>query len=184
MLAAAKPTGKVGIVIDNGALSRGGKEKTIRSKIVEEDLIEAVILLPGKLFYNTPAKGVIIIFNKNKPPERKGKILFINASNEYEPHPSIRRLNRLGKQNIEKIAKAYHEFKDIEGFARVVDIREVRENDYNLNVTLYVTPPLETEEVDLERELRELLEIERQAVEARAKALQYIQQVIQANRQG
>lgn len=184
MLAAAKPTGKVGIVIDNGALFRGGKEKTIRSKIVEEDLIEAVILLPGKLFYNTPAQGVIIIFNKNKPPERKGKILFINASNEYEPHPDIRRLNRLGKKNIEKIAKAYHEFKDVEGFAKVVDLKEVRENNYNLNVTLYVTPPLETEQIDLEKELQELLEIQKQAEEAQAKALQYIHQVIQANKQG
>ncbi len=182
MLAAAKPTGRVGIVIDSGALFRGGKEKTIRSKIVETDLVEAVILLPEKLFYNTQAPGVIIIFNKNKPHERKGKILFINASNEYEPHPEIRRLNRLGKQHIEKIAKTYHEFKDIEGFARVADIREVRENDYNLNVTLYVTPPLETEQIDLEKELQELLEIQKQAEEARAKALQYIHQVIQANK--
>ncbi len=182
MLAAAKSGGKVGVVIDNGALFRGGKEKTIRSKIVEADLVEAVILLPEKLFYNTQAPGVIIIFNKNKPPERKGKILFINASNEYEPHPSIRRLNRLGKQHIEKIAKTYHEFKDIEGFARVVDIREVRENDYNLNVTLYVTPPIEIEEIDLEKELQELLEIQKQVEEAQTKALQYIQMIIQANK--
>ena len=184
MLAAAKPTGKVGIVIDNGALFRGDREKTIRSRIVEEDLVEAVILLPEKLFYNTQAPGVIIILNKNKPPERKDKVLFINASNEYEPHPSIRRLNRLGKKNIEKIAKAYHEYKTIEGFSKIVDLQEIRENDYNLNVTLYVTPPLELEEIDLEKELQELLEIEKQAQEARAKALQYIQQVIQANKQG
>ena len=182
MLAAAKPTGKVGVVIDNGALFRGGKEKTIRSKIVEADLVEAIILLPEKLFYNTQAPGAIIIFNKNKPPERKGKIIFINASNEYESHPSIRRLNRLGKQHIEKIAKTYHEFKDIEGFARVVDIREVRENDYNLNVTLYVTPPIEIEEIDLEKELQELLEIQKQVEEAQTKALQYIQMIIQANK--
>jgi len=182
MLAAAKPTGKVGVVIDNGALFRGGREKTIRSKVVDADLVEAVILLPEKLFYNAPAPGAIIIFNKNKPPERKGKILFINASNEYEPHPSVRRLNRLGEKNIEKIAKAYHEFKDVEGFARVVDLKEVRENDYNLNVTLYAIPPLKMEEIDLEKELQELLEIEKQVAEARAKALQYIQQVIQANR--
>ena len=182
MLAAAKSGGKVGIVIDNGALFRGGKEKTIRSKIVEADLVEAIILLPEKLFYNTQAPGVIIIFNKNKPPERKGKIIFINASNEYESHPEIRRLNRLGKQHIEKIAKAYHEFKNIGGFAKIVDLKEVRENDYNLNVTLYVMPPIEIEEIDLEKELQELQEIEKQAEEARAKALQYIQQIIQANK--
>ncbi len=184
MLAAAKPTGKVGIVIDNGALFRGGKEKTIRSKIIEEDLIETVILLPEKLFYNTQAPGVIIIFNKQKPPERRGKILFINASNQYEPHPTIRRLNKLGTKHIQKIVEIYKEFKEEPGLSHIATLKEVRGNDYNLNVTLYVTPSLETEEIDLERELQELLEIEKQAREARAKALQHIQQVIQANKQG
>ncbi|RLI48876.1 MAG: SAM-dependent DNA methyltransferase, partial [Candidatus Thorarchaeota archaeon] len=138
MLAAVKDDGKVGVVIDNGALFRGGKEKTIRSRIIEEDLIEAVILLPEKLFYNTSAPGAIIILNKNKPEERKGKILFINASEEYEPHPDVKKLNKLGEKNIKKIVDAYDKFEDIEGFARVVDIKEIKENDYNLNVTLYV----------------------------------------------
>ena len=182
MLAAAK--GKVGVVIDNGALFRGGSEKAIRSKIVGDDLVEAVILLPEKLFYNTSAPGAIIIFNKNKPPERKGKILFVNASGEYERHPEVRRLNRLGRNHIEKIAKVYREFKTVEGFSRVVDLKEVARNDYNLNVTLYVTPQLEAEEINLEKELQELLELNKQAEELGAKAIQYIQQVMQANKQG
>ncbi len=177
-------TRKAGVVIDNGALFRGGKEKNIRKKIVEEDLVETVILLPEKLFYNTQAPGVIIIFNKQKPPERKGKILFINASQLYEKHPEVRRLNRLGEQHIQKIVEIYKAFKEEPGLSHVATLKEVRENDYNLNVTLYVTPPLETEQIDLEKELQELLEIEKQAMEARAKALQYIQQVIQANKQG
>ena len=183
MLAAAKPTSRVGIVIDSGALFRGDREEAIRSEIVSGDLVEAVILLPEKLFYNAQAPGVILIFNKQKPPERKGKILFINASNEYEQHPEIRRLNRLGRNHIEKIVKVYREFKTVEGFSRVVDLKEVAENDYNLNVTLYVTPPLEAEEIDLEKELQELQELSRQAEELRAKAIQYIQQVMQANKQ-
>jgi len=175
-------TKKAVVVIDQGALFRGGREREIRSKIVDEDLVEAVILLPGELFYNTQAPGVIIVFNKNKPAERKGKIVFINASNEYEPHPEIKRLNRLGEVHIEKIIKAYKEFRDIEGFARVVGLEEVRANDYNLSVTLYVAPPIEAEEVDLEKELRELLELEKQTEEAMKKALYYIQQVVQANK--
>ncbi len=177
-------TRKAGVVIDNGALFRGGKEKNIRKKIVEEDLVEAVILLPEKLFYNTQAPGVIIVFNKQKPPERRGKILFINAGQLYEKHPEVRRLNRLGEQHIQKIVEIYKAFKEEPGLSRIATLREVRENDYNLNITLYVAPPLETEPVDLEKELQELLEVEKQAMEARAKALQYIQQVIQANRQG
>lgn len=177
-------TRKAGVVIDNGALFRGGKEKNIRKKIVEADLIDAVILLPEKLFYNTQAPGVIIIFNKQKPPERKGKILFINASQLYEKHPEVKRLNRLGEEHIEKIVEVYKEFKEEPGLSRIVSLKEVRENDYNLNVTLYVTPPIETEEIDLEKELQELLEIEKQAAEARRKAIHYIQEIIKANKQG
>lgn len=174
---------KAGIVIDQGALFRGGREKNIRKKIVEEDLIEAIILLPEKLFYNTQAPGVIIIFNKNKSRERKGKILFINASQLYEKHPEIRRLNRLGEKHIEKIIEVYREFKEEPGLSHIATLREVRENDYNLNVTLYVTPLIEMEEIDLEQELNELLEISKQAEEAKAKAIQYIQQIIQASKQ-
>ena len=174
---------KMAVVIDQGALFREGREKEIRKKVVEDDLLDAVVLLPEKLFYNTQAPGVILVFNKQKPLERKGKTLFINASNEYEPHPEVRRLNRLGDANIEKIVNAYREYRDVPGFAKVVTLDEIRKNGYNLNVTLYVTPQLDAEEVDLEKEFQELLEVNRQVEEAMAKAMQYIQQVIQANRQ-
>jgi len=103
--------GRVGIVIDNGCLFRGGKERIIRSRILEDDLIECVILLPEKLFYNTGAPGAIVIFNKNKPEERKKKFLFINASQEYEQHSDVRKLNKLGDKNIEKIVGVYRDFK-------------------------------------------------------------------------
>jgi len=171
---------KAVVVIDQGALFRGGKEKKIRSEIVDKDFIEAVILLPEKLFFNTNAPGVIIVFNKNKPAERKGKILFINASNEYEPHPEVKKLNKLGEKHIEKIVKTYREFKDIEGFSKVVSLEDVKANDYNLNVTLYVTPPIETEEIDLEKELQELLELETQTEETMKKVLDYTRQIVQA----
>ncbi len=156
MLASAKDDGRVGIVIDNGALFRGGAERRIRSKIVKEDLLECVILLPEKLFYNTGAPGAIMVFNKAKPEERKGRVLFINASLEYEKHPEIRKLNRLGEKNIEKIVKAYNEFKDGDGFSRAVGLDEIKENDYNLNVTLYVFPIEEEEEIDVKAEWKEL----------------------------
>ncbi|MGC8911931.1 MAG: N-6 DNA methylase [Nitrososphaeria archaeon] len=108
-------------------------------------------MTPEKLFYNTGAPGAIIIFNKNKPPERRDKILFINASNEFIPHPSVRRLNSLSKENIEKIVTAYRKFVDIPGFCRVVDKKEIVDNDCNLNVTLYVMPVEEVERIDISR---------------------------------
>ncbi len=147
---------KAGIVLDSGALFRGGKEKTIRKRFIEDDLIEAIVLLPEKIFYNTQAPGIILVLNKNKPEERKGKILFINASNEYIKHPEVKKLNKLSDENIEKIARAYKEFKDVVGFCRVVDIEEIKKNDYNLNVSLYVFPIDEGEDIDLKEVYEEL----------------------------
>jgi len=134
MLSSAKE--KVIVVIDTGCVSRGGREKLIRQKIVEDDLIESVILLPEKLFYNTGAPAVIIVFNKNKPKERKEKILLINASKEFKPG---KKQNTLSKENIQKIVKAYREFKDVEKFARVVTIKEIKSADYNLSPSRFVS---------------------------------------------
>ncbi|MFQ6087521.1 MAG: type I restriction-modification system subunit M [Candidatus Methanofastidiosia archaeon] len=179
MIASAdEENGRVGVVIDNGCLFRGGKEKTIRTRVLEEkDLIECVILLPEKLFYNTGAPGAIIIFNKNKPEERRRKILFINASKEYEKHPEVRKLNRLSDENIEKVADAYKEFKDRKGFVRVVTLDEIKENDYNLNVTLYVFPEIEIEEIDIEKEWEELRGIEEEISKVEEKIEGFLREV-------
>jgi type I restriction enzyme M protein len=170
MLASADDkTGRVGVVIDNGCLFRGGKEKVTRTGVVNADLIESVILLPEKLFYNTGAPGAVIILNKNKTDERDGKILFINASREFKQHPEVRKLNQLGDEHIEKIVEAYREFKDTEGFSKVFDLEKIKENDYNLNVTLYVFPEEAAEEIDVEEEWKEIrtLEEELQEIERR-----------------
>ena len=164
----------VGVVIDNGALFRGGREKKIREKIVDKDWVDAVLLLPEKLFYNTGAPGAIIIFNKKKEERRKGKILFINASQEYEKHPDVRKLNILSEKNIEKIVKAYRNFKNEDGFARVVDLQEIRENDYNLNVTLYAFPEIEEEEIDVDREWEEIRKIDKEMQEVNDKIEEYL----------
>lgn len=171
---------KVGIILDSGVLFREGKEKTIRRDIVEKDLIEAIILLPTKLFYNTSAPGVIIIFNKSKSPERKEKILFINASNEYEQHPSIKRLNILATNNIEKILDAYRNFKNIDGFSRVVEIKEIRENDYDLNITQYVIPRSIEEHIDISAEFHKLEQIEERLQDINKELKSYITQIIRA----
>ncbi|RLI46645.1 SAM-dependent DNA methyltransferase [Candidatus Bathyarchaeota archaeon] len=172
---------KVGVVLDSGALFRGGREGKIRRAAVEMDLIDAVILLPAKFFYNTGAPGIVLVLDKNKPVERKGKILFINASEEYETHPEIRRLNRLGDDNIKRIVEAYRRFEDVEGFVKVVSVEEIRANDYNLNVTLYVFPKLEEEEIDLAAEVKEFERIEAEEKEAVVKAINYVREILEAS---
>jgi len=173
----ASTEGKVGIIIDNGCLFRGGKEKVIRSRVLEEGLIECVVLLPQKLFYNTGAPGTIIILNKNKSKERKNKILFINASSEFEQHPEVRKLSTLSKENIDKIQKSYKEFKEEEGFSRIVSLDEIKKEDYNLNVSLYVFPEEEVEEIDVQKEWTELKEIEKEMVDVDKKIEGYLKEI-------
>jgi len=178
MLASAKEeAGRVGVVIDNGCLFRGGKEKATRTGILNADLVDAIILLPEKLFYNTGAPGAIIILNKNKEEQRKGKIFFINASKEYQQHPEVRKLNQLGDENINKISKAYKQFKDEDGFCKIVEMERIKENDYNLNVTLYVFPKEETEEIDVAKEWGELQRIEEELARIEGKIGQYLKEL-------
>lgn len=175
-------SGRVGVIIDNGCLFRGGKEQVIRSQMLDEkrDLVECVILLPEKLFYNTGAPGAIIVFRRNKPAERRGKVLFVNASGEFEAHPDVRKLNRLGNGNVKKIAEAYSSFKEEKGFSRIVSLNEIKHNDCYLNVTLYVMPTEKAEEIDLAKELLEFKELEKERQVTTSKLENYVSEIARA----
>jgi len=150
MLASAKSgNGRVGVVIDNGCLFRGGKEKGIRQQILEADLLECVILTPEKLFYNTGASGALLFFAKNKRDDRRGKILIINAALEFGKHPDVRKLNIITDKNIARIAGVANSWEEIEGFSKIFSLADLAKNDFNLNVTQYVSPQKDVEEVDI-----------------------------------
>lgn len=134
MLMSAKE--KVAVILDSGAVSRGAREKSIRQKIVQTDLVDAVILLPEKLFYNTTAPGIILVLNKKKPKEREGKILLINASREYIQG---RPLNSLSPENIRKISDSYTNFAEQDEFSRIISIEDASENEFNLSPSRYVS---------------------------------------------
>lgn len=178
MLASANNRkGRVGVVIDNGCLFRGGKEQAIRQKVLENDWLECLVLLPEKLFYNTPAPGALMFFNKNKPKEREGKVLIINASSEFVKHPDVRKLNALSDENINNIAAAFREFKEIKGVSRAVTREEIKANDYNLNITLYVFPEEIEEVIDIEKEWSELRRLEAESQELDTKIAGYIKEL-------
>jgi len=159
MLASLKPSGRMGIVLDQGALLRGGAEGRIRRKVVEADLIECVVALPEKLFYNTTAPGCLIFLNKRKPPEKRGKALFIYAAETFE---KLRNMNRLRDDDINGIVKAHETFGDSPKYARIVGLDELKENDYNLSVTRYVDIFEEPEPIDVAQVLKELKELEKE----------------------
>lgn len=171
-------TGRVGVVIDNGALFRGGKEKKIRTGIVEDDRIECVIVLPEKLFYNTGAPGAIIILNKNKSEERKRKILFINATEEFEKHREVRKLNMLSPKNISRIVKCYQDFDDNDGFAKVISLNEIEENDYDLHVSRYAFPQEKIEDINIVQEWEELKELKTEQEKINKRIENYLEEVL------
>src|SRR5690554_480749 len=148
MVACLKSDGRLATVMPHGVLFRGGDEKRIRAGMLEDDLVEAVIGLAPNLFYGTgiPASILVLRAKGAKPEERQGQVLFINADREFFEG---RAQNHLLPEHIEKIASTYDAFEDVPGFARVVPIKELRDNDYNLNIRRYAdnTPPPEPQDV-------------------------------------
>ena len=148
MLAVLRPNGIVATVMPHGVLFRGDAEATIRRGIIEDDLLDTVIGLGPNLFYGTgiPAAILILRAKGSKPPERRGRVLFINADRDYREG---RAQNHLRPQDEQKITAAYQDFADIDGFAKVVTIDELADNDFNCNIRRYAdnTPPPEPQDV-------------------------------------
>ncbi len=153
MLASCKRTGKVVVVMPHGVLFRGGKEKEIRESMLKADVIEGIISLPEKLFYGTGIGACIMVFNKNKPDNLKGKVFFINADKEYAEGKNQ---NTLRPEDIEKIDHVFNNKIEEKGYSRFVSIKSTDEEpdsiekyDYTLKIRRYVdnTPPPEPQDV-------------------------------------
>ena len=146
MIASLRSDGVMGVVVPHGVLFRGSSEKEIRQGVLEDDLLEAVIGLPSSLFYGTGIPAALLIINKQKPEQRKGKVLFINSELEYEEGKNQ---NRLRDQDIEKVVQTFDDYQDEKRYAKVVDLEEIEENDYNLNIRRYAdtSPPPENFDV-------------------------------------
>lgn len=142
MIASLNAEGMMGVVMPHGVLFRGASEKAIRQGILNDDLLEAVVGLPAALFYGTGIPACLLIINKNKSAERKGKVLFINSELEYEEGKNQ---NKLRQQDIEKIVQTFDDYADIKRYSKVVTLAEIAENDYNLNIRRYAdtSPPPE-----------------------------------------
>ena len=142
MIASLNAEGKMGVVVPHGVLFRGASERQIRKGILEADLLEAVIGLPPALFYGTGIPAALLIINKAKPQERKGKVLFINGELEYKKGKNQ---NQLRDQDVLHILQAYDDYKDEKRYARVVQMDEIQSNDHNLNIRRYAdtSPPPE-----------------------------------------
>jgi len=140
-LASLKDTGRAAVVLDTGAVTRGSgsknedKERNIRKWFVEHDLIDGVILLPEDLFYNTPSPGIIIVLRKNKPKDRKGKIVLVNASREFRKGTPK---NFMTDEGVKKIAEAFLSAKPEDGFLSVITNDEAAKKDFDIFPSRYL----------------------------------------------
>lgn len=136
ILKSLKPdTGRCAILFPHGILFRG-EEKEMRKKLVESDLVECVIGIGKNLFFNSPMDACIVICRTNKPIDRKGKVLFINARDEVTRRNAE---SYLEDAHIDKIAGVYHQFAVVDGFSAVAGIDRILSNDGKLSIALYVT---------------------------------------------
>ena len=156
MLASLVSDGMLGVVVPHGILYRGGAERKIRTGLVEDDLIEAVISLAPNLFYGTGITAGVLIINRRKPSSRQGRILFIHGLEELTDGKSQ---NLLSDANVERMVRAFRDYEDEPRFARVVGLPEVRSNNHNLSVSRYVRTFVEPEPIDMPAELRTLRDL-------------------------
>ena len=167
MVACLKPTGKMAVVLDTGAVSRGSgnqgsnKERDVRKQFVDEDLVEAVLLLPDNLFYNTTAPGIVMVINRKK--RKPGEILLINASKQFSKG---RPKNYLEESHIDLIAATYHDWQALEGLSAIVKKEEAVKNDYNLSPSRYVSTGGKEDVLPLEEAVVLLQEAEEERGEA------------------
>lgn len=131
-------------------------EQAFRERMLKDDLIEAVIGLGPNLFYNSPMEACLLVCRNNKPTERKGKVLFINAVKEVTRQNAY---SQLEDQHIQKIYRAFKAFKDDDGFARVISNDEIVSNKANLSITLYVSPAVvDSKEITLQATVKDWLD--------------------------
>ena len=180
MFASLNENGKIAIVLDTSAVSRGSgnigknRERDIRKVFVERDFIEAVLLLPENLFYNTTAQAIIIVINKAKPIERREEILLINASKLFKKG---RPKNYLPDERIKQISGIYLDWKEEDSISKIITKEEVSKNDYNLSPSRYVAQNGEDDMLPLEDAVVQLQEAEEEGSRADKKLKEVLEQM-------
>lgn len=158
-----KDDGTMAIILPHGVLFRGGKEADIRRKLLDDGNVDTVIGLPANLFYSTGIPVCILVLKKCKKPD---DVLFINAAEHFTKG---KRQNQLGEADIERIVSTYRNRTEQERYSRRVAMREIIDNDYNLNISRYVSTAEAEPEIDLAAVHGDLVQIERELAAAKAK---------------
>ncbi|MED6341582.1 MAG: N-6 DNA methylase, partial [Pseudomonadota bacterium] len=159
MFASLNEQGRMAVVLPHGVLFRGGAEGAIRTKLLQENRIEAIIGVASNLFYGTGIPACILVLRKSRPADHQDHVLIINAE---EIFTKGRAQNTLSNDQADEIFNIYRQqetagpkAEEIEGVARWVALTEIEENDFNLNIARYVQKPLEEETITVEEALKD-----------------------------
>lgn len=161
------------IILPHGVLFRGGKEESIRKKLLMDDNIDAIIGLPQGLFYSTGIPVCIIVLKKCR---KNDDILIINASGK-EHFTKGRKQNELRPEDVDYIVNTYKYRKEEPRYSRRVPLKEITENDYNLNITRYVDLTTDEERIDLNEVHNQLVDIEKEIASAKAEHNKYLREL-------
>lgn len=153
MIKSMNSTGRMTVVLPHGALFRKGAEGRIRKALLEQDMLEAVIGLGPNIFYGTQLAACVMVFKQNKEKTKKGKVIFIDASDQIRVG---RAQNFLEPDHVNQIYNWLVAYKDVENYVKVAPITDLKENDYNLNIPLYVEKIIEDNLPSVEEALSDL----------------------------
>jgi type I restriction enzyme M protein len=163
------------VVLPHGALFRKGAEGKIREELLKQDLLEAVIGLGSNIFYGTQLAACLMVFKQNKPANTKGKVLFIDGSDKV-------RVGRaqifLEPELVKQLFEWYTDFKEVENYTKVALLNDIAENDYNLNIPLYVEKIIEDNLPSVEVALADLKTAWNESLEAEDKFKTILKQFI------
>jgi type I restriction enzyme M protein len=163
--------GRVAVIVPHGVLFRGGAEGQIRQKLIEENLLDAVIGLPPNLFYGTGIPAATLIFKRNRPDDC---VLFIDASHEFEQDTAQ---NRLRPQDIDRIIATSRRRESVDKYAYLATFEEIKKNDYNLNIPRYVDTFEPEPDVDIGDVQAEVEILERQLADVKRKLVGYLEEL-------
>jgi type I restriction enzyme M protein len=163
--------GRVGVIVPHGVLFRGGSEGKIRRKLIEENLLDAVVGLPENLFYGTGIPAAIMVFKRRKDDD---SVVFIDASREFKAGTPQ---NRLRDQDIEKVVSTYRAREFVDKYAYVADFDEIKENDFNLNIRRYVDTFEPEPDLDMDAVSAEIQNIQDALADVEAEMRGYLEEL-------
>ncbi len=178
--AALEKEGRIAVVVPHGVLFRGGGEGRIRRKMIEDNLLDAVIGLPGNLFPTTNIPVAIMIFDRAREKggvnQARKDVLFLDASGKENYLPG-KNQNTLSEAHIQRIVEAYRAREEVDMYAFVASFEEIKENDFNLNIPRYVDTFEEEEEIDIDVVQKEIDQLEAELAAVRDKMAEKLEEI-------